>query len=957
MTASLFVPLAAIAAAVAASPGPADDSPFPAWLDTRTIGAEAWRKSHPEWDGRGVAIAVLDTGVDMGVSGLDRLPGGGVKVVEARDFTGEAVVECQPASVEQGEDGKPVWRAGDTWVRGVDSLPDLPKGAPVFVGSLDESRFRNSGVADFNGNGRTDDRFPFVLYRSAAGEWVAVVDRAGDHDLAGDAPVRDYSKGHGYLELSGHDPARAVAPIHIALHIDASDDGPKKVEFHVPNGSHGTHVAGIAAGWRIDGRDGYDGVAPGAVVLSLKVGTNALSGGSSVTDSMKHALEFAGRWSREHGTPVVANLSYGIGSEGRSDIDRTIDRFCEENPTVVVVISAGNQGPGLSTVSTPGTAVHALTVGAVYTPALARDLMGATVQGVRVFQYSSRGGEVDKPDVVAPGIAASTVPYWAKGDVMRGTSMAAPEVTGAAALLVSAIAGRKDSPAWSSGMVRRAMRAGAAPIAGYGPLDQGGGLVDVQHAWDALSGALGNQPAAALQGVEASTPAPTAGGSHQGRGSFWRTGGWAPDEARPVTVTLKPRLATAAPGKTRADFHEEFRLSADASWVHVSKGSLYLRGDGEATFELWVDQKAIAAPGVHVATVRGTGRAGMAFQVPVTVMTPYRPEVIQGIPTVRLRGLKLAASDLLRFPLLPPPGTVTMEVVASPVRDRKASVFLYLFDSRGRHIPLRQPMVSSENADRAEVTLTEWDLLDPGQLELDLHALPNARFASEVDVDVRFFALAADPVRSFQSEPGMPPRAHVEVANRMDAPFAGKVTGAISGCERAFTRSLPDTLRETFHMSREVQAVEFELTMSADDYARFTDVAVAVLDKDGKALAREGFQSRRLRFTFRNPDPAAGEADFTLEVVAGRAAAGGPQASADFAMRFQWKDAVALSGSPPNGGTKVEAYPAVRTPVEVKAASTPRACGQGSSWYGELDFVSERDGKTWLSLPVKVKGM
>ena len=58
-------------------------------LTVKELGVDQFLAEHPDWNGSKVVIAVLDTGVDMGVAGLDKLPDGGVKVVDVRDFTGE----------------------------------------------------------------------------------------------------------------------------------------------------------------------------------------------------------------------------------------------------------------------------------------------------------------------------------------------------------------------------------------------------------------------------------------------------------------------------------------------------------------------------------------------------------------------------------------------------------------------------------------------------------------------------------------------------------------------------------------------------------------------------------------------------------------------------------------------------------------------------------------------------
>ncbi|MBM4394710.1 MAG: S8 family serine peptidase [Deltaproteobacteria bacterium] len=951
MTAALVL-LAALAAGQPAMPG---ETPYPAYLDTVTIGAAAFRKANPGRDGRGVAIAVLDTGVDMGVPGLDRLPGGGPKVVDARDFTGESVVECQKPDVEKDERGEEVWRVKDGWVKGVAAIPDRPKDGPVWLGFLDESRFRNSAVPDLNGNGRTDDRFAAVLFRGADGEWRVVVDRGGDRDVAADPPVRSYAAGREYVTLAGHDPTRATPPLHIAVTIDAAGEGAKKVEFHVPSGSHGTHVAGIAAGWRLNGQDGYDGVAPGAVVLSLKIGDNTLAGGASVTDSMRKALEHAAKWGREHGMPVVANISYGVGSEveGQADIDKWIDRFAEENPHVVVVTSAGNQGPGLSTVGSPAASLHVLAVAAAYGQAQARDLLGSGIEGERMFQYSSRGGEAAKPDVAAPGIAASTVPPWSRGDVMRGTSMAAPQGAGAAALVLSGAPARGKGIEWNSGMLRRALRDGARPVRGYGTLDAGAGMIDVTRAAAAFDAMTKDAGAAILMDVEVRTVAPTLPGG-KARAAFWRAGGYAPDRERPAAVTLRPRFTADAAGPAKAAFWKSFSLSADASWVRLSRRNVYLKGEGEAAFDLWVERDAVKAPGVHVANV--SGRAGTTvFSFPVAVVTPYPAAPLDGVPAIERKRTRLQPGDVVRVPISPPPGTHTMEVRATASQDAIANAFLYLYDSRGRKVPLDSSAIASDRGLVASGVIAQGDLLEPGTLELALHAFPGNRQPSEVDLEVRFHAFAAEPIRAIEMAPGALPKARVEVTNLLAVPFAGRAEGRVAGCERTLSKQIgQDRLREGFHLSREVESVEVDMRLSPEDWARFTDVSVNVTDGDGRTVARHAFDTRVLRFTVRNPDPARPENDLAMEVVGGRATSGGPSARLDIAMRFAWREPVSLAGTVA-GARRIDLYPSVATTVDLKASATPRACPSGEAWFGSVDLTSERDGRVWLRVPVGAK--
>jgi hypothetical protein len=101
--------------------------------------------------------------------------------------------------------------------------------------------------------------------------------------------------------------------------------------------------------------------------MGLKIANNA-RGGVTVHGSMMRAMDYAARYAAQRNMPLVLNLSFGVGNEheGRAVIDSIVDAFLLAHPDAVFTISAGNDGPGLSTVGFPGSADLALSVGATY---------------------------------------------------------------------------------------------------------------------------------------------------------------------------------------------------------------------------------------------------------------------------------------------------------------------------------------------------------------------------------------------------------------------------------------------------------------------------------------------------------------------------------------------------------------------------------------------------------------
>ncbi len=100
--------------------------------------------------------------------------------------------------------------------------------------------------------------------------------------------------------------------------------------------------------------------------------------------------------------------------------------------------------------------------------------------------FSSRGGELAKPDIVTPGVAFSTVPRWNTGDERKGgTSMASPYAAGLMALLRSAAVAEGQAP--NARQLKQALMVTARPIADATYLDQGTGTPDIGSAWTWLS--------------------------------------------------------------------------------------------------------------------------------------------------------------------------------------------------------------------------------------------------------------------------------------------------------------------------------------------------------------------------------------------------------------------------------------------------------------------------------------
>ncbi|MFH0981787.1 MAG: S8 family serine peptidase, partial [Planctomycetota bacterium] len=662
----------------------------PSWtqLSLSTCRVNEFLAAHPDHDGRGVVIAVMDTGVDPSVFGLTHTPDGAVKVIDVQDFTGQGDVELhrvqrdaeQGTLVDPDDDGSPIHY----------TLPALPPETAgeerrFWIGVFDEKTFINSDVPDLNDNGRTDDKFP-VMVTALSGDGddqaLAFVDTNMDRSFADEKPLRNYKLNYDTFTLFRDQPEKQIVPVTFALNVFLRQS---KVVVHYDDGAHGTHVAGIAAGYRINQQEGFNGVAPGAKLMSLKIGKNSV-GGPSTTESFKRALEYAARYAREHDVPVVCNLSFGVESvlEGDSDIDQAIDDILRKNPHLIFCTSAGNEGPGVSTVGTPSAAAAVITVGAMLAPDSARDVMGITIDRPLITTFSSRGGELDKPDLATPGWSTSTVPRWVKeGDYWSGTSMASPYAAGLCAVLISDARARHPGCKPRAWDVRRALCLSARPVADATALDMGYGMPDLPAAADLLDRLMATAKDDPVIGYEVSTPC-AHGHEGQARAAYWRSTYFPTDE--PQAFTIAPVFAPGVDASARTAFTRRFDLRSTVPWCRLTQQQVYLRSEQDARVFVQYVADQLTEPGLYVGTVEAVADGQVAFRLLSTVVVPYRfareDNFTRAFHDQVVKGWKPQ-----RYFLAVPPGASAMKLTcaAPDGQDSKASLD-EVFDPTGKEL-------------------------------------------------------------------------------------------------------------------------------------------------------------------------------------------------------------------------------------------------------------------------------
>ncbi|ONK71943.1 uncharacterized protein A4U43_C04F14000 [Asparagus officinalis] len=642
-------------------------------MPKKEINADKFLESHPEYDGRGVLIAIFDSGVDPAAAGLQVTSDGKPKIIDILDCTGSGDIDTSKV-VKADADGYIIGGSGakllvnqswknpsQEWHVGyklvyelftdtltsriqkerkkkwdeknqeaiVEALKNLnefdKKYAKTEDSKLKRVREDLQSRLDFLKKQAEsyDDRGPIIdlVVWNDGDVWRVAVDTQSFEDdsehgkLADFVPLTNYRTERKFGIFSKLDACSFITNVY--------DEG-NLVSLVTDCSPHGTHVAGIATAFHPE-EPLLNGVAPGAQLISCKIGDTHLGSmetGVGLTRALIAAIE--------HKCDLI-NMSYGEPTL-LPDYGRFVDLVNEavDKHRVIFISSAGNEGPGLSTVGSPGgTTSSIIGIGAYVSPAMAAGahcVVEPPNEGME-YTWSSRGPTVDGDlgvCISAPGGAVAPVPAWTlqRRMLMNGTSMSSPSACGGVALLVSGM--KAEGIPVSPYIVRKALENTALPI-GSVPEDKlttGQGLMQVDRAHQFVQKSR-DLPCVCykISINQTGKTTPTL------RGIYLR-GASACQQNTEWTIQVNPGFHDGASNLEQlVPFEECIQLHSSEKSVAQAPEYLLLTNNGRS-FNIVVDPTHLSS-GLHYHEVHGIDFKapwrGPLFRVPITILKPTIP--------------------------------------------------------------------------------------------------------------------------------------------------------------------------------------------------------------------------------------------------------------------------------------------------------------------------------------------
>ena len=584
--------------------------------------------------GVGQLVAVIDSGIDAGHPDLLKTKEGYPKVIDFIDLTSEGRVELTAV--------RPLDNYIEFDKKRIDLIRIPNLALDYRVGYLKSDIFPRA----FSEGLKVDKYMVLVTASRYYDQYDTVyIDTKGNGDFNQVIGLKRFSEGYQTSSIAGEGDRQ------LNLLVTEVDKTGRFVRLGFDGLGHGTHVAGIVAA---NGK--IEGVASGAQLLAIKVMDRS---GMSNLSRVKAALRMAA--DRGAHVAVVSMGQYGMSREEQKSLANLAETLWDEKG-MLIVMAAGNNGPGVNTVAESAAIPRILSVGAYASPEMWHYDYGWDIAKPTLWYFSSSGPGSDGsavPLMVAPGNAVSTYPMWHDWSYRldEGSSVAAPHVAGAAALLLQAVSNKlyhNDSrPVWMS------LMAGAKPLDDYEPYEQGFGALNLMRSWSEIK-----QQRQAPLSYQVSQFSPEYG---MGQGLYAR--GLQPGE---LGFSIK----------NTSDKNAHLSIGGLASWIQPEQYSLQVPAGSERRINITYGD--FEEPGIYSAFLvadqsRTPGWDAVALQ---TIIIPFR---LAGMDNNRFFTQdELPAGQIKRYFFEVPEGAANFNLVLN-VADGKGRARMHIVSPTGDH--------------------------------------------------------------------------------------------------------------------------------------------------------------------------------------------------------------------------------------------------------------------------------
>lgn len=283
------------------------------------------------------------------------------------------------------------------------------------------------------------------------------IDTDRDGDFSDEIPLEKFSNTHKFASIKAGTGSLSVGVAEIG-------DGGSSVTLFFDANGHGTQLASVIVG---AGND-VPALAPQTSLIAVKAINSA---GESSWDLITRGIQAA----CEQGAKivVVGASPASCSADARKALSDVLSRYRQ----VLVIMSAGNRGPGVGTLAATGRSDNLLVVGGYIPESVTRHLGWGS--SALFYPWSSVGPDADGnvPSVLCVAVAPAAAPAWVSGgslSIIQGTSVSAAYAGGIAAAVAN---GLDPGFADLGSRVRRAIEESAAPLPGLTVAEQGHGII------------------------------------------------------------------------------------------------------------------------------------------------------------------------------------------------------------------------------------------------------------------------------------------------------------------------------------------------------------------------------------------------------------------------------------------------------------------------------------------------